>query len=142
MRTCAYCARPLARRKERGHREREYCSDTCRQRASRQRNKDKHDLARIWQQAEERMANSIAQDIQREGWQDERHLLQTALDLANHQQALLECENAMLRTQLDFLEQDYEMVQTKITLLREGIANQTEELTQAHYLLDHPSRTK
>lgn len=46
MHACLTCEKELPRPKEKGHREREYCSDVCRQRAYRQRSKEKQDVAR------------------------------------------------------------------------------------------------
>ena len=71
MRECLQCGKPLPRRKEKGHREREYCSDVCRKRASRARNKGKHVLDRILHETSERMWNAMYQDIHRESWQDD-----------------------------------------------------------------------
>jgi hypothetical protein len=70
MRYCI-CGKVILRQTEKGHREREYCSDACRQRACRARNKEKHALSRIRKEAEERMWNALDQTIHRESWQDE-----------------------------------------------------------------------
>lgn len=66
--------RPPKGPQERGHREREYCSDKCRQRASRQRNKHKHNIDRIKQEMDERLYNAVYQDVHRAIWQDELEL--------------------------------------------------------------------
>ncbi len=63
MGECLHCGKALPHRKERGHREREYCSDACRQRANRARNKHKHNLDRIIKESDERIYNAIYQNV-------------------------------------------------------------------------------
>ena len=52
-------------------REKLYYSSTCRQRASRARNKDKHNIERIVRASTERFYLKVYQDVHRETWQDE-----------------------------------------------------------------------
>lgn len=113
MRYCV-CGQAIPRRSERGHREREYCSDRCRQRAWRARHKDRHKRERIIQAAFERGWNAIEQDVHREGWQDERQTLRAEIkrleihrdinefgdDLLKFKADLCQAENAVLKSQL------------------------------------------
>src|ERR1700692_1432281 len=99
MYACLQCGKLLPPRKERGHREREYCNDLCRQRASRARNKGKHDLKRLQREAEERRWNAIEQDIHREDWQDRLELNTKIIT------GLLE-ENQQMREYIACLEKD------------------------------------
>src|SRR5690242_219702 len=102
MRYCI-CGATIPRRQKKGGREKEYCSDKCRQRACRQRNKVKHNLDRARREAEERMWSRIEQNVHRETWQDDlekqgrliKSLLQD-LEYTNQ-------ENDALRVDLDFL---------------------------------------
>ncbi len=82
MQKCLQCGKLLPRAKEKGHREREYCSGVCRQRACRERNKWKHDLNRIIQAANERMWNAIVdQQVHREHGQDDLEQQEKLLEL-------------------------------------------------------------
>ena len=82
MRYCP-CGEVIPRRKERGHREREYCSNKCRQAAYRLRHKEKHDLSRIEREMNERICNAVYQNIHRETWQDELEQMKQERDRVN-----------------------------------------------------------
>ncbi|MGH2481301.1 MAG: hypothetical protein ACRDHW_16735 [Ktedonobacteraceae bacterium] len=118
----------IHRRKERGHREREYYSDACRKRAYRARNKGKHDLSRIMQEASERFYLKLYQDVHRETWQDELEQLQK--DRARRDDLLLGVleDKSHLRASIAVLEEqlaekDAEIV--RLTTLLEGQAKRT-----------------
>jgi hypothetical protein len=82
MQECLRYGKLLPRAKEKGHRERKYCSDVCRQRACRERNKWKHDLNSILQAANKRMWNAIIdQQVNREYGQDDLEQQEKRLEL-------------------------------------------------------------
>jgi hypothetical protein len=70
MRYCI-CGKAIQRRKEKGHREREYCSDACRQRANRERNKHKRTAEQSMEEAMIRIYDASYQEIHHETWQDD-----------------------------------------------------------------------
>lgn len=130
MRECACgCGRFIPRRKERGHREREYYSDACRKRAWRARNKQKHDLDRIKREAEERMWNAIDQAVRRESWQDELALKDGMLDLMGKFQDM--AEEKLKRAELD-----NQMLELEVTVLREQLAEKEAEIVRLTVLLE------
>lgn len=127
MRYCI-CGKVILRRNERGHREREYCSDTCRQRACRIRNKHKHDLDRISHEAMEREWNAIEQHIHRESWQDDLERSRQLL-LYSHQ----ELEQERIATEI--AEARNKLFELELSLLREQLANKEAEITHLKVLL-------
>jgi len=122
------CGQPLPPRAKGGHREREYCSDKCRQRACRQRNKGKHDLDRINREMSERIANAVYQNIHRESWQDELERKESLI--------------ASLLQDLKYTHNMNEILQIDNDLLREQLADQAEEITRLTLLLDAQSKKR
>ena len=135
MRECLQCGKPLPRTKEKGHREREYCSDVCRQRAWRQRNKWKHDLGRIIQASNERMWNAIDQHVHREHWQDE----------LEQQEKLLELQDKrfiQIHKLLEESEEENRILQAEIQWLKDQLAEKEAEIVRVATLLESQSNRK
>ena len=125
MRECLQCGKPLPRRIEAGHRERQYCSDRCRQRACRARNKEKHNLNRIIHEASERLWSAVEQQVRRESWQDDLERKDKLLRQAHQELAYLEEQNSLLQQQIVFLENllaDKEAEIVRLNTLLEGQA--------------------
>jgi hypothetical protein len=104
------CGHSLPPRKERGHRDREYCSNACRQRAFYQRNKERHRMDKIVASAKERMYNAVFQEVFREKWQDELLSQQKYIDVLLADIARLETKVYLLTCEVGEL---YEQVATK-----------------------------
>jgi chromosome segregation ATPase len=126
VKECLACGKLLPPRKK-GYREREYCSDVCRQRASRKRNKWKHDLDRIQREANERHWNALDQSIHRETWQDELKRLDELNSLYGKRiQDLISRNNALERY---------------IESLEEQLADKEAEIVRLNVLLN-PARSR
>jgi hypothetical protein len=128
MRECLGCGKPLPRRKERGHREREYCSDLCRQQAWRARNKDKHNLDRMMRESQERFWTKVHQEIHRETWQDE----------LEHDDKLIKG----LLEDLQFLEAQNKLQQLVIESLENKITENEAEIVYLKTLLEGQSKQR
>ena len=63
MRECVACGMGLPIRRERGHREREYCSERCRQRACRERNAARRERDQLKRKADERAWNELQREL-------------------------------------------------------------------------------
>jgi hypothetical protein len=128
MLECLFCGKPLPRTREKGHREREYCSDLCRQRAWRAMNKNKHNLDRIMKTASERRWNAIDQEIHRETWQDE-----------------LETTNKLLKFMLEDLklkEERIEILEKAIAFLEDRLTSKEAEIVRLNVLLESQAKRK
>lgn len=135
MRECECgCGRVIPHRKS-GHREREYYSDACRKRAWRRRNKWKHDLQRLWREAEERLAISVEQDVYRESWQDDLKRKDETLDSLRKQ---LKREH----WEADLLEVQNNALQLELELLRERLADREAEIVRLQVLLEASSKKR
>lgn len=125
MLECSQCGKVIPHRREKGHREREYCSDLCRKRAWRTRNKSKHRIDRIVQDAQERMWNKIDQDIHRETWQDDIEKLEKERGVMRQENNYLWRCKEQLEQQLQFTQDllaDKEAEIVRLTVLLEGQA--------------------
>jgi hypothetical protein len=138
MRYCI-CGKPIVYRsrqeKERGHREREYCSDRCRQRACRERNKGKHDLDRIRREAQERWWLSIEQSVRPD-------MRQIELDLKNK---MLEMQNMFLNsadTRIEHIELLNRIQQMEIADLKDQLAEKEAEIVRLNILLEAQTKKK
>ena len=131
MRYCV-CGKAILRRGEKGHREREYCSDRCRQRACRARNKSKHDLDRLQKEASARYWTMIHQDVHRETWQDE---LEAQEKRINEQSDLI----SDLIDEVNFYRDATENLLTSIDFLNEQLAEKEVEIVRLSMLLDAQS---
>lgn len=130
MRECACgCGRIILRRKDRGHREREYYSDACRKRAYRKRNKWKHDLERHRREAEERRLIAIEQKVYREDWQNERAWLLNRIEQLQQQQSRVQFERDLAIAQVD-------VWKLEIQFVREQVADKDAEIMRLTALLN------
>jgi hypothetical protein len=121
VKPCLECGKPLPPRKERGHRERDYCSDVCRQRAWRKRSKPERDLERARTEALRRMWDATEQHIHHETWQDDlasnekliKLLLDEIAELRRHSAILLRCIESL---ENDVADKEAEIVRLTILL--------------------------
>lgn len=110
-------------------REKIYSSDACRQRACRKRKKDRHDLARIMREADERFYLKLYQDIHRESWQDE-------LELLRQQHAADEKEKARRDDFVSGILEDQALLREYITMLEKDLAEKEAEIVRLNMLLE------
>jgi septal ring factor EnvC (AmiA/AmiB activator) len=112
-----------------------YFSDACRQRASRARNKRRHDLARIMREADERFYLKLYQDFHKETWVDE---------LKKAQARIAEYEKRQRRRDdllLGILE-DQKHLRDYIDALEKQLAEKEAEIIRLNMLLEGPSKKK
>lgn len=128
MRECLECGKGIPFRKERGHREREYCSDKCRQRACRARKKPRRSLDQIIAEAHARMWDKVEQDFRRETWQDDLKAAQ-------------EREEMIYRWWKEESDEN-DRLQARIELLEYLLAEKDAEITRLNYLLESQARRK
>lgn len=134
MRECI-CGKVILRRKEKGHREREYCSDACRQRACRERNRSKRTIEQIKKRSEELWLEKIEQEFHREIWQDE-------LQLNEQYIKKLEADNQALEVELAFHREVTECERVQNRRLQDLLAEKEAEIARLTFLLEHPSKRK
>jgi hypothetical protein len=127
MRYCI-CGESIPRRKEQGHREREYCSDRCRKRAWRARNKEKHNLERITREWKERFYNAVDQEIHRETWQDE----------LEKQESLI--HSLLLETK--YLREMNNVQELVMQGLKEELAEKEAEIARLNTLLEYQAKRR
>jgi hypothetical protein len=130
MRYCI-CGKAIPRRKQKGGREKEYCCDNCRQRACRERNKDKHDLERIEREAQERFWTKIDQDIHRETWQDELKKQEEYINSCHRYELFLHEQNNILREYIKVLEEQLADKEAEIARLNILLESSTKRRTHS-----------
>ncbi len=135
MKECLSCGKPIPRRREKGHREREYCSNICRQRAYRQRNRWKHNLDRIRKEAKERMWNALEQTSHRETWQDE-------LEQSEKQREQSEKQLEKQHDWIEYLTNFNEQLQWEEIKLRNRLADKEAEIVRLTILLEGQAKKK
>jgi hypothetical protein len=116
-------------------REKRYYSPACRQRASRARNKGKHDRQRIMQAAFEREWNAIEQNVYRETWQD----------------SLAYYKGLVAKRDIDIKELEWErdaanlkaaITEEQIKFLKMDLADKEAEIVRLSILLDQSSKKR
>lgn len=131
-RECKYCAKPIARRKQKGGREREYCNDVCRQMAYRARHPEMRYIIRAMHR------------IRKERWENDPHLFpwQEEIKAANRQIERLKSENFSLEMQNNSLNRDLYNRDDEISRLRWKLAEAETELVRLNVLLDSYGKRK
>lgn len=144
MRACLQCGKVLPRHQEKGHREREYCSAVCRQRAWRARNQDKHNFDRIMQQAQERFVNAAYQEAHSETWQHELKLNEMIIGALHMQIELQEGRISLLEGDLESAELDKRLLSLEVERLKDQLAEAEVEIARLNALLNpiRPRRSR
>ncbi len=135
MRACSHCGKALVRRQERGHREREYCSDKCRQAAWRAKHKDWHKLKRILDASFERQCNAIEQNVHRESWQDDLELRDKLIEWK-------EKEIEGIKWELDAAILHKTLLQEEVKILKDQLADKETEIVRLQTLLNGQANRK
>jgi chromosome segregation ATPase len=132
MRECKYCGKMIARRKQKGGREREYCNDVCRQMAYRARHPEKRYIVHAMRR------------IRRDQWKKDPHLMpwQEELAAANERIKHLKSDNFFLEMQYDSLSRDLFNRDKEIAHLRWQLGNAQAEIVRLNVLLDGQSKRK
>ena len=132
MRKCI-CGKAIARRKQRGGREREYCCDAHRQQAYRERHKGQLSLRRALHESHIRMIDSLDQDYHRETWQDE-------LRDKDHKIDQLTWQLEPLERDLNICHLDIELLRKDKDLLQRLLEHAEVEIIRLNTLLDSQSK--
>lgn len=127
------CGRFISYRKR--PREKLYFSGACRQRACRARNKDRHNLDRIMQAANERFYLEIYQDIHRETWGDE-------LKEAQERLGAYEKDKKRRDDLLLGLLEDQRHQEEYIAILEKQVAEKEAEIVRLTMLLESSSKKR
>ena len=106
MKTCEGCGRTLPPRdKRKGGRERDYCSNRCRQRAYRARNKVRLSIRTSVHRGTARVFAAAQQEVMRESWQEDLARMQEDLVRKDDLIQLLESEIQRQDAWIDYLAQ-------------------------------------
>lgn len=133
MYACLECGVRLPPRAKGGHREREYCSDRCRQRAYRKQKKQAQEIERLITGAH-RLPTPDPQ-VTRDYWRFERSsLLQRC--------KLLESERDVARSEIKVLEGEKRMLEESLHGLEYLLADKDGEIARLTVLLDSYGKRK
>jgi chromosome segregation ATPase len=132
VRECKYCGKPIARRKQKGGREREYCNDSCRQLAYQARHPEKRYVTRIMKR------------IQRDRWKEDPRLMpwQEELEAAHRQIQQLKSDRLHLEQENSLLSWDLHERDREIHHLSFKLAEAEGEIARLKVLLDSQSKRK
>jgi hypothetical protein len=124
LKTCRGCHKllpPRVPRQDRGHREREYCKPACRQRAYRERRKQR--------QAIDQHPQSVA-------------LMGQMLDMQHELLDMVASQRDQARGELDYQETMERALRLEIALLYDHLAEKEAEIVRLNILLEHGAKRK
>jgi chromosome segregation ATPase len=132
VRECKYCGKPIARRKQKGGREREYCNESCRQLAYQARHPEKRYVTRIMNR------------IRRDQWKEDPRLMpwQEELEAAYRQIQQLKSDRLGLEGTNSLLSWDLHERDREIQHLRWRLAEAEAEIARLKVLLDSYGKRK
>ncbi|GHO67953.1 hypothetical protein KSC_068450 [Ktedonobacter sp. SOSP1-52] len=133
MYACLDCGVRLPPRAKGGHREREYCSDACRQRASRKRKKQEAEIARLI--AGEYFLPTSDPHATRDRWLSERATLL-------HHCKELEAQRNMAEAEAAYLKSANALLEESMRTLESVLADKEAEITRLTILLESQSKRR
>ncbi|GCE32194.1 hypothetical protein KDA_76780 [Dictyobacter alpinus] len=141
MRYCV-CGKVIARRKGHGGREREYCSDRCRQQACRARHKDDRTAEKRQQRIDEIIYTTVFQDVHKTTWQVELEL--QAWLITNQQEQIEKLTEQLDAThhEIDIFKLELGIERSQQSRLKDHLADKEAEIVRLTALLDFQSRRK
>jgi hypothetical protein len=145
MRICGGpgCINVLPARTKGGHREREYCSDRCRKRASRIRQKEDQEFERL---TEGMYALLPDQQVRRDEWRFERPRLLQACKLLQLECNVAQAEARLLRSRLEQAEEEILLLRSLLSTAEhttdEELANAQAEIVRLTTLLEGSSKLR